>query len=1115
MMLNLLQNHHSNMIKKTCLIVLLLTSSTLFSQPPELKLKDIRDASSLSSHSIRTMAQDCTGYIWIGTINGLNRYDGYKIKPYRKIPGDSTSLIHNRIRCLYTDQTGQLWIGTQEGLAKYKAAYDHFTRIVEGEVTKGMLGSSISDIQEDTKGNLLVAEGPSIYKYLPAKDTFHREVSTKGKTITRFIVDQNNHIWLGTEQEGGLYQFNQQRKLVKHYLKDEDSDNTLSHNTIYDLVMKDNHLWIATFGGGVNVYDTKENDFQYYQTSGTFSKYIKKIYIDNKNRVWICDLTGLKVFNKETNSFYGYYPSKDNKHSVKGNAEGIMQDRQDNYWVYYSDKGVAVTIRNKGFHQFDSNANNYWPTSNDHISTICEDRNNNLWLGTPYDGIDVFQWDQGKILRHNYREEDPYSLGKGSVFELYRDSRNIMWIGTHMGGLEYYEPKDDHFHAYKHNPDNPSSIAKNDVRAIDEDEKGNLWLAVHGKGVDYFNRKTESFRHYNNKNSGLSNDWVFDVLYTREKELWVASAWGLSLLEKGKNQFKIYTYNENDLSSISNNEVICLFEDSRGIIWAGTADGLNKYNPETDNFTRYQKGFNNTNICSIEEDRQNRLWISTLGGLTRFNPKTEEFFNFDVNDGLQSEEFSPRSSYKNDKNELFFGGIGGVNVFKPSDLKYNQDPPNVVISGFKLFYNEITEYGENSVLKKHISHAEQITLDYDQNIITFEFVALNFIQSKKNEYAYMLEGFDQSWHYVGHKREATYTNLNPGEYTFRVKAANNDGVWNNEGDAVKLEVLPPWYLSSWFFIASGIFIILVLYTIYTVRTTSLKKQKRILELKVDARTKELKDKNDTLYQQTEELNDLNARLEERQQQVEEQSEHLKQANRELKHTNAEKDKMFSIIAHDLRSPFNGILGFSELMAKETDQYDKKELSELAKHIYNSATRVYGLLENLLQWAGSQTNHIQYKPRNIQISELIEENYKLVKEQANQKNIHIQLPEIANFTVYVDPEMMGTAFRNLLGNAVKFSPRGGKIEITVQQKRKYAQISIADHGTGISEENKKKLFSLNNKNSIQGTEGEKGSGLGLILSKEFIEKNQGKLWLEDNEPQGSVFSFTLPLARGNA
>ncbi|MBN2213866.1 MAG: hypothetical protein JW723_06440 [Bacteroidales bacterium] len=1101
------------MRKSLLVFVILSFSAPVFLQMPDLNFTTIPNEEKLSSTFANCIEQDTTGYIWIGTTEGLNRFDGYEITVYKHEPDDSTSLINNNIRCLFNDSRDRLWIGSNSGLCIYNRTYDCFDRIVNTFDSSGIEGISISHIAEDQKNSIYVSSGNDIYFFDKEKTCFHKFLTVSHGEISSFIFDDNNHLWIGSFPEGGLLNYNTDNKEFTRYVHDEADVSTISSNSLMSVALKDGDVWIATFGGGINRLNIKTGHIKRYPASDSYEIYAKKVYTDRNNNLWTCDLTGLKYHNQQSDVFYGYYYNEEDPYTIKKTVVSIFQDRQGNYWTLHSPGGVGISMVSKGFISFSDSPAEYWRTSNENISAIYEDASGNLWLGNPNNGIDVFYWSKGKTVTYLYDPDDKYSLGKGSVNTIYRDRNNRMWVGTYFGGLQYFDESSGRFISYVNNPDDTNSIACNDVRSVCEDQEGNLWIVVHGKGVDKFDREENKFHHHNNLNNKLSNDWAFQVICDDNNDIWVATVWGFNRLDKSNDTFLNYLKEENNHNSLSSNNLSCLYKDDDNNIWIGTDNGLSLYNRNEDRIVRINVALKNNHISAILEDKEKNIWISTAGGLAMINPGTLKTINFDVKDGLLANEFNPRSAYKNDINGLFFGSIKGVNVFNPDSLKINKEKPHVVISHFSLFYEDVLEYSAGSVLKKHISLTDTIILKYKQNIITFKFAALNMIQPQKNQYAYMMEGFDSRWNYVGNKREATYTNLSPGRYYFRVKASNNDGYWNEEGAAIFVRVKPPWY-RTWLFYIMAVLSVLGIFTLfYFVRTTRLRKQKDILALKVRERTSELSEKNEELKTQAEELNNTNALLEERQQMIEEQAKNLEKANDDLKKLNSSKDKFFSIIAHDLRSPFQSILGLSEVLTDNFADMADSQRNDVADNINASAKKIFGLLENLLKWAASQTNKISFKPEILDIEDIIKDSIIILGDLAKKKSIEIRIKDIKVKRVFADKDMVKTIVRNLAGNALKYTLKGGSVEFEVTRTNGFACISVKDNGIGMDQKYIRTLFSIDKMESRPGTEKEQGSGLGLILCKEFAEKNGGKMAVESKKGSGSRFSFTLPLPPG--
>ncbi len=1100
-------------------LTLVCLSLSINGQLLDMKFMDISNKEKLSSSFVTCITQDTSGFIWIGTRDGLNRYDGYDIRVYLPVFGDSACLLSDHIQSLYSDTRGRVWIAMNNGVCRYNAVHDNFERIpfsFNPDIYEMM---NIDFITGDREGKIYATNGAGIFLLDEKDQTFKEFLACDTGIISHFLFDEKNNIWISFIRGGGLQYYDRTSNTFTRFVHKKNDTNSLSSNAISMIELDDNYLWIATAGEGVNRYDTDKGVFKRYPYTVTHEGFVNYIYKDNDGRIWSCDMTGLKLFNDETGTFYGYYYNEEDEFCIKKSPNAIFQDMQGNYWTLHSPGGVGLRTLPKSFHYFNTNPSKFWHTLYNNISAINEDVKGNLWLANPFNGIDIFNWSEAKIIRYIHDPDDPHSLGNGATFEIFRDNNNKMWIGTNMGGLQYYDEKNKRFISYTHDDERPESIANNDVRSITEDDKGNLWLVTHGKGIDKFDRKNKVFHHYTHEKNNLSNDWAFQVLHDQRGNIWVATVWGLSVLKTGENNFNNYHTVVNDTTTISNNEIVCLYEDRQDQLWIGTAKGLNRYNYDTDNFSRYEKSTGDMYVSAITGDNKGNIWISTYKGLMKIDPVKKTYRRFDVADGLLSNEFNPRSVFKNNSNTLFFGSIKGAEFFNPDELVYNTVPPKVLISSFRLFNEEITDYGEHSILDKHISLTKKITLTHSQNVISFEFIALNMIHAEKNRYAYKMEGFDKSWIHAGHKREAFYTNLDPGDYIFRVKASNNDGYWNEEGATLYITILSPFYATWWFNLLVALFILILFASFYQLRTSQIRKKKKKLAQQVEQQTIELIEKNKTLGKQANDLNDTNTQLEERQQKIEEQSEELElqrdflqKANAELKLLNNTKDKLFSIIAHDLRNPFNTILGFSNLLSMDYVQMNDEEKQNMADSINVASQRVYDLLENLLKWARTQTNEIKYQPVDVNIPLLINENISLLKANIKEKHIHLSASISNEIYAFADEDMIKTVVRNLLSNAIKFTPIKGEISITCEYVKDKVTVSITDTGIGIHKKQLKNLFKIDDNKSTLGTNGEKGSGIGLVLCKEFIERNKGKISVSSQYEKGSTFSFTLPAGK---
>ncbi len=1083
-------------------------------QLPELNFNSLPTQRQLSSQFTTCITQDQEGYIWIGTVDGLNRLDGHEVRVFRNNGDRNYNLTNNNIRCLHSDSQNRLWVGTIWGLSVYVPSFDSFEVKSSSSNPAGLASSYIYKVAETDEKEILVAAGKAIYRYQEETASFRPIIKLKGGDITTFVVD-GNQIWTGQDLGGGIKRFNYEEghavpMKLPHWIKKSDL-RELEEYTVMDMAMSDRLLWVATRGNGIKKIDfTEETAISFLSGDDAF---VHDLHIDRKGFIWACSFSGLKIFDPENNHFIGVYEEPDGTNNIKRNPIGIFQDRQMNYWVIYSEKGFDFSVVDRGFHVYDDSPHNYWPLGDENVLSVAEDAEGNLWTGSFNGGITVFYWAKDSIAHFNFNKENKSSLGKGSVFDLFLDSKNQMWVGSYSKGLQRYDAAINGFISYVHDDKNPASISGNDVRSIAEDSMGNLWVAVHGKGVDFFDRKTGEFTHYNPQNSNLSLEWTNHIILDAEQNLWVATSNGLNKKKADADSFQVFVnYDSKNQNGFKSNDILCIHESPDSVIWVGTTNGLYSYNPHEDHFTYRSEEFNNQYICSIEQDKEGKLWISTHGGLTHFDPDSNQVFNFDFRDGLQANDFNLRASFFDGRQYLFFGGPAGLNVFDPANINYNLDPPEIVFTELQLFNEPVKTYGLESPLPKNINMAKEIKLDYADNFFTIKYAAINFINPSKNKYAYKLEGFEDRWNYVGNKREATYTNLHPGTYIFRVKAANNDGVWNKKGISIKVIVSPPWYMTGWFFLGVLMLLMFIVYIIVNIRTRMLRHQKAALTALVNERTKSIHDKNQTLKRRTIELNQINKELAKQKKTIGEQARQLQKRNHDLQKLNNTKDRLFSVIAHDVRSPFNTIVGFSSLLKEIAGESGNEIIEDYARYISESSNQVLALMENLLYWARSQTNEIHPKIRKISVRDIFHENIMLLKETLMNKSIALETNDLHNDIDFeADLDMMRTVVRNLMSNAIKFTPHNGKITLrSFREDNINLRVEIIDTGNGLSPSEIEKIIQPNNIFSTPGTHGEKGSGLGLTICKEFVELHNGELLVESTKNRGSSFGFIIPL-----
>jgi len=807
----------------------------------------------LSNDQVRGIVQDNHGFIWIATFDGLNRYDGSSIKVYRHDPDDPNSLSNNVVRLPIVDQKGVLWFGTfGGGLNQYDVEKDAFIR----------------------------------YQHDPDNPN-----SLSNNTIRAVYEDPAGTIWVGTNE--GLNKLNRDSKLFTRYMHDPDDPNSLSNNLVLS-VLEDNTgtFWIGT-EDGLNRFDPITEQFIHYghdpdDPTSLSHKMIRSIREDGSGVLWMGTSSGLCELNPERTRFTCYQHDAVDPQTLSNNTATVVYvDPFDEIWVGTWGGGLNLFDRNtERFIRYEHHSTDSYSLSSNNVVYMYGDRQGMLWLSTD-GGVSMLDGRAKPFYHYRTMPNDPDSLSNNEVRTLYVDQAGVIWVGTNGGGLSKFDHRTEEFTHYRHDPDEPNSLMGDAVWAIYEDREGLIWVGSYGIGLSRFNPDTEQFVHYQNDPEdplSLSNNVLTAIFEDRNGNFWIGTENGLNKLDGGT--FTRYMHDPNNPHSLSSNFVITIYEDNSGDLWIGTANGLNKYSPEEGTFTHFQHvstdpqtlgdntvvsmyesrtgtfwigtlggldkfdrkneqfshytmkhGLSSDAVYGILEDEQGLLWLSTTNGLSRFDPRTESSRNYDVSDGLQGDSFLYYSAFARSQNgKMYFGGSNGFNAFYPDQIVDNLAPPPVVITDFQL-KNKPVPIGGDSVLQKSIIETDDLVLSYLDDVFSFEFAALNFQVPEKNRYKYKMEGFNEDWNDVDSTRRfATYTNLDPGDYVFRVIASNNDGVWNEEGASVKITITPPWWETTWFRIGLGLLIAGLLATGYVWRVRSVEKRRRELEALVIERT---------------------------------------------------------------------------------------------------------------------------------------------------------------------------------------------------------------------------------------------------------------------------------------
>ncbi len=860
-----------------------------------LRFESLSIEQGLSQSSVRVIFQDSRGFLWFGTEDGLNRYDGYNFNVFKHEPSNPTSISDGWITAITEDQNGNLWVGTRlNGLNRYDPLNGTFTQFKNNPSDSTTLTDNhITALLVDLNNQLWVGTLNGLDRFDTETERFNhypyaanlagetvensaaesnegnstsdlgiplRSDKTSSKNISTLYQDSKGRYWVGT-LDGGLNAFDPETGIFTHYQYIEGNDETLSSNRVTALAEDEaGNLWIGT-QRGLNLFNPQTNRFRSYFHDPEIStsladNSINILQTDMSGNLWVGTSKGLDRLKTDKTTFVHYQNDPSFLRSLSSNfILSIYEDRGGVMWFGTYGGGVNKYDRQRDrFAYYRHNPQDPKSLSGNFIFPIHVDENGYAWIGTNGEGLNRFHWQTGETIRYYNDPDDPTSLSSNWVLSIVADSEGALWIGT-TSGLDRFTPSQGVFAHYRNDPLNPESISANYIYSIYEDSLGQIWVGTFS-GLDRLDKKTGIFKHYgvdpNNSNT-LSGNKPLAIFEDNKGNIWVGtSESGLNRLDPQTDQFTRYRHDATDNQSLSNDSILSIYQDIKGRVWVGTAGGgLNLYHPATDSFTYYleKDGLPNGFVYGILEDDLGYLWLSTNFGISRFDPDTETFRNFDAGDGLQSNEFNSSAYAKGKDGEFYFAGINGLNVFHPANITDSGYVPQIALTS-------LTQDDLPIAIESNVEAAQNLTFEWPQNSFEFEFAALSYNQSNKNRYAYFLEGFDTNWHFIGTKRDGRYTNIPGGNYTLLLKAANSDGVWSEEPTRINITVIPPYWQTTPFRALMGLLAIAAVAGGIRLRTKTIQDRNRQLERVVRERTFALEERNremEALYQADEKI----------------------------------------------------------------------------------------------------------------------------------------------------------------------------------------------------------------------------------------------------------------------
>ncbi|MET3877438.1 signal transduction histidine kinase/ligand-binding sensor domain-containing protein/DNA-binding response OmpR family regulator [Chitinophaga sp. OAE865] len=1037
----------------------------------------------LSNNQVNCIFRDSTGFMWIGTVSGLNRFDGYHFTVYQHDLRDTTSVADNNISRIMAGPGQQLWIQTRAGINIYDPVTARFNRRPEKILGQwGFPGNTVTDIVKDPSGGywflhpsagiFLVSAANKVKRFthtgsggsigtnsvsvlLPGKagiywllhsngllekmDARSHQVVYRDNTLVRaeiptggwgMVADADGDLWMFSKNEdNGVYYFDVSTQRFRHI--DQNTPGLALNNNIVRGIVPDNSglVWIGTDHGGINIINKKTQSIRYIENISEDNRSLSQnsittLYKDNTGIIWIGTFKkGLNFYHENMVKFPLYQYQAYSRNSLPYNdVNRFVEDAAGNLWIGTNGGGLIYFDRARNtFTQYRHDPANNNSISGNVIVSLCIDHNKQLWVGTYFSGLDRF--DNGRFIHYKHDPADSSSISDNSIWEILEDSRHQLWVGTLGAGLNRMDPTTGRFRQYRR------EVKSRYISALMEDHQGKLWIGT-SDGLDVYNPATGTFKHYNNL--------------------------------------------PGDSTSLSHNNVVCIFQDSRRLIWIGTREGLDLFDPKTNGFRtlRKENGLPDNSVLNILEANDHRLWMSTPNGLCNMTIEgnTYTFKNYDESDGLQGKDFNENAALKTSRGELIFGGGNGFNLFYPDAIALNNNIPPVVLTDLQIFNKSVLpgeEINGRILLKAAIPETQSITLKHGENVFSLEFASLNYFHPEKNRYAYMLEGFNKDWLYTdGLQRKATYTNLDPGEYTFRVKASNNDGVWNEKGLTLKIKVLPPFWKTWPAFLG---YILLILGALLLARRIILERER--LKFRMEQQTQEA------------------ARMHE---------------------LDTLKIRFFTNVSHEFRTPLSLIITPLEKIVRQTTEGPLKVQLELMQR---NARRLLNLVNQLLDFRKMEVQEIKLHPAEGDIISFVKDLTGSFSDLSDKK--HIQLgfqSNVQELKMLYDADKIEKIIFNLLSNAFKFTPENGSISVQVSYQETAGQLEIAvkDNGIGIPPEKQEHIFERFFQHEVPASMVNQGSGIGLSITKEFVKMHGGSITVDSAPEMGSCFTVYLPV-----
>ncbi len=1022
----------------------------------------------LSQNTVLSILQDKTGFMWFGTKDGLNRYDGNSVKVYKWDVNNPASIGNNTIWSLLEMPDGKIWAGTDRGIFIYNPGNGGFTFMDSKTGNNEGISGEVLDMKMDQTGNIWIASN-NLFRYSIHTGKLEvialHDYNVQNSLLARawsINVDKDNQVWISVHH-GGIRRYNPIKKEFNAYARDAQGKDFCSSLTSKTINVDNDHLLIGSFNEGLRIMDKTSGMIESYQLGNDINPqlFIRNMAIFSDANCWIGTESGLYIHNMKTKATTHLTHNFNDRYSLSDNAiYSLYEDREGGIWIGTYFGGVNYFPRPYTYFE------KYYPVTNknsisgERVSGICEDESGNIWIGTEDAGLNKLDVKTGKFeyfSPHHVFSLFSNTINYHNVHDIITDG-DLLWIATYSHGINVLNLRTKTWKHYLKG-EQEGMLNNNDIFALYKDRSDRIWVGT-STGAFLFDRETEKFIMLDQ----IGLHFISDIMEDPSGQIWFSTYdAGAFCYNPRTKECKNYTFNPEDENSICCYKITSMLVDSKQRLWfASESRGICMFDEKNQQFIMYgaKDGFSNDVIYKILEDNDANLWLSSNGGLMRFNPETKKIRVFTQSNGLPVNQFNYKSGYKDKTGRMYFGTVNGMITFQPAEFVWNEHVPPVVITDFNLLNND----------KKNIidqRNTTSVKLKYDQSSFSIDFAALSYVAPEMNRYAYKMDGLEEHWNYLSSPQRITYSNLSPGKYTFHVKASNNDGFWNEEGDTLTIIILPPFWKTSWAYLIYTILIFLFVFSILLYYKKKIERQNK---------------RRHALFESKKEKEIYDAKID-----------------------------FFTNVAHEVRTPLTLIKGPLEYILKT--EMNKDELNSNLKVMEKNTDRLLSLINQLLDFRKTESHGFRLAFTNVNISDLLDETSIRFKPLAVQKQLLFNIQKTEEpLWANVDKEALTKIMSNLFTNAIKYAEL--IIDVILTKDQDNFLIRVNNDGKIIPEELKNKIFDPFFQINGEEQKVKSGSGIGLTLVKSLVELHNGNAYLDVSVRNMNSFVVSLPIKQSN-